>query len=136
MFYIFANLAQLERHACSTRHATSHSLNHSWACQLLLRERIFCKLSNAWEELDPPFVACRCGPSLRTSTGIIELCCSPMPHIFPFLKVCLFSWNFTRCRSIRVCTASVWAFMFHLREDHFSMFIPKWKVDNSSPIQK
>ena len=25
--------------------------------------------------------------------------------------------------------------MFHLREDHFSMFIPKWKVDHSSPIQ-
>ena len=24
--------------------------------------------------------------------------------------------------------------MFHLREDHFSMFIPKWKVDNDSTI--
>ena len=71
----FANLAQLiwrmqsTRLVMSTRLVTSTTLIHNLGRQLILRERIFCKLVHPFEELSGQLVACRCEPSLRTSTG-------------------------------------------------------------------
>ena len=66
MFYIFANLAQLIKRMQSTRHTTAHRLNDDLGRQQILRERIFCKLSNTFEQFGPPFTACRGWPPLRT----------------------------------------------------------------------
>ena len=67
MFYIFANLAQLIKRMQSTRHTTAHRLNDDLGRQQILRERIFCKLSNTFEQFGPPFTACRGWPPLRTA---------------------------------------------------------------------
>ena len=66
MYYIFANLAQLIWRMQSTRLVTSTTLRHNLGRQLILRERIFCKLVHPFEELSGQLVACRCEPSLRT----------------------------------------------------------------------
>ena len=64
----FANLAQLIWRMQSTRLVTSTTLRHNLGRQLILRERIFCKLVHPFEELSGQLVACRCEPSLRTRT--------------------------------------------------------------------
>ena len=67
MYYIFANLAQLIWRMQSTRLVTSTTLIHNLGRQLILWERIFCKLVHPFEELSGQLVACRCEPSLRTN---------------------------------------------------------------------
>ena len=54
MFYIFANLAQLIWRMQSTQLVTSTTLNHNLGRQQILREGIFCKLSNTFEHEVPP----------------------------------------------------------------------------------
>ena len=55
----FANLAQLIWRMQSTRLVTSTTLNHNLGRQLILRERIFCKLVHPFEQSGAPFVTCR-----------------------------------------------------------------------------
>ena len=67
----FANLAQLIWRMQSTRLVASTTLRHNLGRQLILRERIFCKLVHPFEELSGQLVACRCEPSLRTEYGVL-----------------------------------------------------------------
>ena len=70
MFYIFANLAQLIWRMQSTRHTTSHSLIHNLGRQQILREGIFCKLSNTFEHEVRPISTSQLGPCLRSGMYI------------------------------------------------------------------
>ena len=67
----FANLAQLIWRMQSTRLVTSTTLIHNLGRQLILRERIFCKLAHPFELRVPPFATGQSHPCLRTVVFVL-----------------------------------------------------------------